>query len=100
MEKRSKRRGADGVIHVHVVEDNHRIEPAKFQHGPLQSPPGTFRQHSRRLDASDQIDDPDFWTIEELVGNGSRGARRMRYNVNHPRREPGFLCDLGEHDPR
>ena len=60
--------------------------------------PGSLRQHACGLDSADQIDDPDFGTIEELVRNGARGSWRMSNNVNHPRREPGFLRDLCEHN--
>ncbi len=98
MKEGSERRSADRVVHVDVVEDNHRIETAKLHHGPLQSAPGAFRQHACRLDSADQIDDSNFGTIEELVRNGARGSWRMSNNINYPRREPGFLRDLGEHD--
>jgi hypothetical protein len=81
-----------------VVEDNHRIETAKLHHGPLQKSPGALRQHACGLDSADQIDDPDFGTIEELIRNGARGSWRMSHNVNYPRRKPGLLCDFCEHD--
>ena len=57
---------------------------------------GAFRQHARRLDSADQIDDPDFGTIEELVRNGARGSWRMSNNITCPRRKPGFEADFRE----
>src|SRR5207237_6758205 len=99
MKERAKRRRANSVVHVHVVEDDHRIETAELHHGSLQSAPGTFRKHSRSLDSADQIDDPDLGTVEELVGYGARSSRRMSDNVNYSGGEPGFLRNFREHDP-
>src|SRR5439155_15737625 len=100
MKERAERRGADRVVHVDVVEDDHRIETTKLQHGPLQEASGALRQHARRLDSADQIDDANFGTLEELVRNGARGSRRMSHNIDYPCGKPGFLRDLGEHDSR
>ena len=60
MKEGPERRGADRIVHIDVVENDHRIETAKFHHGPLQKAPGTFRQHPCGLDSADQIDDPDL----------------------------------------
>ena len=100
MKEGTERRAADSIVHVNVVQDNHRIETAKLHHGPLQKAPGAFRQHTCGLNSADQIDDPDFGTIEELVRNGARGSWRMSNNINYPGREPGFLRDLCEHNSR
>jgi len=67
MDTGAESRGADRVVHIDVVEDNPRIETTKLHHGPLQSAAGAFRQHARRLDSTDQIDDSNFGTFEELV---------------------------------
>ena len=100
MKEGPERRGADSIFHIDVVEDNHRIETTKLQHGPLQEASGALRQHARRLDSADQIDDANFGTLEELVRNGARGSRRMSHNIDYPCGKPGFLRDLGEHDSR
>ena len=100
MKEGAECRGADRVIHVHVVEDNHRVETAKFQHGALQGTPGAFRQHPCGLDPADQIDDANFGTIEKLVRNGARGSWRVSDDIDDPCGEPGFLRDLGKHDAR
>src|SRR5260370_30904608 len=98
MKEGTERRGADSIFHIDGGEDNHRIENAKFHHGPLQKAPGAFRQHTCGLDSADQIDDPNFGTIEELVRNGARSPWRMSYNINYPRRKPSFLRDLCHHN--
>src|SRR5258705_161029 len=36
MKERPERRGADSIVHIDVVENNHRIETAKLHYGPLQ----------------------------------------------------------------
>jgi hypothetical protein len=58
MKEGSEGRRADRVVDIDVVEDNHRIEAAELHDGPLQKAPGSLRQHARRLDSADQIDDP------------------------------------------
>jgi hypothetical protein len=84
----SKRRGAHSVVRVHVVEDNHRIETAKFQRGPLQGTPSALRQRPCGLDSADQIDYSNFGTIEELVCNGAGGFWPMSNNINTPAGKP------------
>src|SRR6266851_5184108 len=100
IKERAERRRADRVVHVDVVEDDHRIETTQLQHGPLQEASGALGQHARRLDSADQIDDANFGTLEELVRNDARGSRRMSNNIDYPCRKPGFLGDLGEHNSR
>src|SRR5207249_3581767 len=46
MKEGPERRGADSIVHIDVVENNHRIETAKLHHGPLQKASGAFRQHT------------------------------------------------------
>src|SRR5258705_360608 len=98
MKEGAKRRRPDRVLDVHVVEDDHRVETAKFQDRALQGAPGAFREHAGGLHAPDQVDDAHFRTIEELVRNDAGGSWRMSDNIDDPRRESGFLGDLGEHD--
>ncbi len=99
VEEGPERRSAHGVVHVDIVEDQHRVVATELEHGALERAPGPLREDLRGLDAADQVDDAHFAPAEHLVGDPRRRARRMRYDVDHAGREAGLLGDLGDQQP-
>src|SRR6202007_3258906 len=57
MKEGSERRRADCVVHIDVVENNHRVEAAELHHAPLQQPTGALRQPAPGLPSADQVGD-------------------------------------------
>jgi hypothetical protein len=93
-------RRANGIIHVDVVQDNHRVVSAELEHGALQRPAGTLRQHAGGLYAADEVDDPHVRTLEEDVGDLSSRTGRVTHDIDHTLREASLLGDFGQHQAR
>src|SRR6185312_6129489 len=96
MEKRPVRRGADGIVHVYIVKDDHWIVAAKLHGRTLERFARALRQHLRCFDAADQVDHAHVLAFEEDVGDFAGTTWRMRNDIDYAFREACFLGNLRE----
>lgn len=87
VEERAERGGAHGIIHVDVVQDNHRVVSAELEHGALQRPTRTLCQHASGLHPADQIDDTHVRTLEEDVCDLPGRTCGVTHDIDHTLRD-------------
>jgi len=100
VEERAERRRADGIVHVHVIQDDHWVVPTELHRGSLERLARALREHPSGLHPTDQVDDANLGTLEEHVSDLGSPTRSMCHDIYDTFGEPSFLHDLRQNQAR
>src|SRR6476469_7487048 len=87
VEERRERCRAHCILHIDVVQNDHWVISAEFQHSTFQHPPCAFSQHASGLHSPNKVNDAHIRALEENVGDLASSAWSMAHSVDDSLRE-------------